>query len=123
MITLSSTNQIHAAKEAVEQCKAGHPEVFTILFHMINLTRALQFKYQYMGSLITGKDASGCAPAFTERSVLQLYLREMSELLDHPDSDAIRSLFKEYEEIGFARLSLLALGKQPEQLSGSLIIK
>ena len=123
MITLSSTNQILAAKKAVEQCKAGHPEAFTILLHMINLTRALQFKYQYMGSLITGEDVSACKPAFTERSVLQLYLREMHELLDHPDSEAIRSLFKEYEEIGFARLALLALGKQPESLSGSLIIK
>ena len=40
-----------------------------------------------------------------------------------PDSEEVLKLFAAYQSIGYAKLSLLVLGKSPESLLGALVIK
>lgn len=123
MITISSSEQLINAKRALDSCKIAHPLTFKNLIHIINLTRTLQFKYHYMGSLLLDEDSSQYFPSFVPESVLDLYQKEIQKFKDMPDSAEVLKLFADYQSIGYAKLSLLVLGKKPEALLGALVIK
>lgn len=123
MITISSSEQLVKAKKALDSSKLAHPLTFEKLIHIINLTRTLQFKYHYMGSLLMNEDSSQYYPSLVPASVLDLYQQEIQKFKDMPDSEEVLKLFAAYQSIGYAKLSLLVLGKSPESLLGALVIK
>lgn len=123
MITISSSEQLIKAKKALDSCKFDHPLTFEKLLHIINLTRTLQFKYHYMGSLLLDEDSSQYYPSLVPASVLDLYQQEIQKFKDLPDSAEVLKLFAAFKSIGYAKLSLLVLGKTPESLLGALVIK
>lgn len=123
MITISSSEQLVKAKKALDSSKSAHPLTFEKLIHIINLTRTLQFKYHYMGSLLMNEDSSQYYPSLVPASVLDLYQQEIQKFKDMPDSEEVLKLFAAYQSIGYAKLSLLVLGKSPESLLGALVIK
>ena len=123
MITFSSSEQLVKAKQALDSSKSAHPLTFEKLIHIINLTRTLQFKYHYMGSLLMNEDSSQYYPSLVPASVLDLYQQEIQKFKDMPDSEEVLKLFAAYQSIGYAKLSLLVLGKSPESLLGALVIK
>lgn len=123
MITISSSEQLVKAKKALDSSKSAHPLTFEKLIHIINLTRTLQFKYHYMGSLLMNEDSSQYYPSLVPASVLDLYQQEIQKFKDMPDSEEVLKLFATYQSIGYAKLSLLVLGKSPESLLGALVIK
>lgn len=123
MITISSSEQLIKAKKALDSSKLAHPLTFEKLIHIINLTRTLQFKYHYMGSLLLDEDSSQYYPSLVPASVLDLYQQEIQKFKDIPDSAEVLKLFAAYQSIGYAKLSLLVLGKTPESLLGALVIK
>jgi len=123
MLTISSSEELIKAKKALDSCKLDHPLTFEKLIHIINLTRALQLKYHYMGSLLMDEDSSLYYPSLVPSSVLDLYHQEIQNFKEMPDSAEVKKLFAAYQEIGYAKLSLLVLGKSPESLLGALVIK
>ncbi|MDQ0219742.1 hypothetical protein [Peribacillus cavernae] len=123
MITLSSQDDLKAAKEALEAVKNSYPALFEKLVDVINLTRALQFKYQYLGCLITDEDPGNNAPCFVHGSVLRLYKKEFQSLKDDSDSAVLKQAFIEFKHISYAKVSLLAIGMTPESLLGASTIK
>ena len=54
MITLSSVDELQTAETELEKIKNSYPELFNKLLHVVGLTRAFQFKYQYMGTFNYG---------------------------------------------------------------------
>lgn len=123
MITVSSINELNAAKEALEKLKEEYPALFEKFIEMINLTRALEFKYHYMGCLLMNEDPSECSPNFVYGSVLRLYKRELNQLKEDPNIEVLKQMFFEFKGIGYANLCLLGLDKNPESLVGPSIIK
>ncbi|OIK16471.1 hypothetical protein BIV60_04140 [Bacillus sp. MUM 116] len=123
MITLSSIDELSEAKEVLETLRVEYPALFEKLLDMINLTRAFQFKYHYMGCLIMGENPGEHTPKFVYGSVLRLYKRELQKLLDDSDSQVLKQLFADFKNIGYSKLSLLVLGHAPESLVGSSSIQ
>jgi hypothetical protein len=123
VITLSSQDELKATKDALDSLKASYPDLFEKLVDVINLTRALQFKYHYMGCLITGEDPGNHAPNFVQGSVLRLYKKEMQKLKDNLDFHVVKNTFTEFRNISYAKICLLALGETPESLTGASIVK
>lgn len=123
MITLSSHDELKATKEALENLKKSYPDLFEKLVDVVNLTRALQFKYQYMGCLIMDEDPSYYAPNFVQGSVLRLYKKEVQKLKEDRDSHILKQTFTEFKETGYSNISLLVLGLTPESLVGATIIQ
>ncbi|MBM7649624.1 hypothetical protein JOC78_002598 [Bacillus ectoiniformans] len=123
MITLTSQDELKAAKDALEQLKQDHPTIFNKFVHVINLTRALQFKYQYLGSLLMDEPTNDGSPAFVKPSVIQLYKQEVSQVKEDPDAEKVKQIFTNFRSAGYAKLSLLALGTSPESLSGGSVIR
>ncbi|MFG6148009.1 hypothetical protein [Halobacillus sp. B23F22_1] len=120
---LAGLNDIYRAKEELEELKLQHPELYEQLHHVVSLTRQLQIKYGYMGSLLRDEDLPKFRPQFVRESILSLYQREVQKLKDHPDFMEAKSLMKKHSKVGDPKLFLLILGAKPEMLQGSTIIK
>lgn len=123
MITLSSHDELKETKEALDTLKKSYPDLFEKLVDVVNLTRALQFKYQYMGCLIMDEDPSYYAPNFVQGSVLRLYKKEVQKLKEDLDCHVLKQTFNDFRETGYAKISQLILGTTPESLTGASIIQ
>ncbi|MGG1572420.1 hypothetical protein [Fictibacillus sp. NRS-1165] len=122
MITLSSHSELKEAKAALENLERTFPSLYEKWVHIINLTRALQFKYQYMGSLIMNEDCRRYSPEFVHESVIQLYKSEVEKLLADTNIGALRETIARCHNAGYAKLSLLSIGRTPESLVGTSAI-
>ncbi|MFD6209890.1 hypothetical protein [Peribacillus sp. NPDC060253] len=123
MITLSSVVELQATKEALEKIKFSYPELFNKLLHVVALTRAFQFKYQFMGTLIMDENPNEYTPEFVMPSVIHLYIEEVQKLKDDPNIPVLLQAVSQNKNIGYAKFSMLVLGKSPESLSGASYIK
>ncbi|OKL36026.1 hypothetical protein [Domibacillus mangrovi] len=121
--TLCSLDELKQAKKALNHLEQTYPALFEKMVHVINLTRALQMKYQYMGCLLMDEDASNCLPNLSQGSVLRLYKKEVDTLKMDTDASIVKQLFTTFKEAGYAKISLLALGNTPESLVGSSSVK
>jgi hypothetical protein len=123
MITLSSIDELKATNEALEKLKKDYPVLFKKLVDSIKLTYAFQFKYHYMGSLLMDENPDKYSPHFIYGSVLRLYKKELQKLKDDDDFNVLKHFFTTFKSTGYAKISLLILGKTPESLVGSSIIR
>jgi hypothetical protein len=123
MITLSSIDELRATKDALEKLKKDYPNLFEKLLDMVNLTRAFQFKYNYMGCLFMDEDPGQSTPNFVYGSVLRLYKKELQKLKDDHESQVLKQTFSEFRNTGYAKISLLVLGMSPESLVGASSIR
>jgi hypothetical protein len=123
MITLSNVDELQASEAALEKIKYSYPELFDKLLHVVALTRALQFKYQFMGTLIMDENPSEYTPEFVMPSVIELYIEEVQKLKDDPNIQVLLQTFSQNKNIGYAKISMLVLGKSPESLLGASCIK
>lgn len=121
MKTISSIQDLRNAEADVAIFKKKHPDTFYRLLHLVNLTRQLQFKYEYLCSLMLGSthDAERFAPHFVQRSIIDLYKNEIEKIHKHPDGlQDLEQLIKVHREIGYENFCLLVRGKTPEEIKG-----
>ncbi|MEB2630302.1 hypothetical protein SOP94_17755 [Peribacillus frigoritolerans] len=123
MITLSNVDELQASEAALEKIKYSYPELFNKLLHVVALTRALQFKYQFMGILIMDENPNEYTPEFVMPSIIELYIEEVQKLKDDPNIQVLLQTFSQSKNIGYAKISMLVLGKSPESLLGASCIK
>ncbi|ARI76131.1 hypothetical protein [Halobacillus mangrovi] len=121
--TLASLGELESAKEDFENLKRTHPAVFEQLLHVVSLTRQLQIKYGYMGSLVMNEDLKPYYPEYVKESILSLYQREVAKLKDHEDIQVVQERLRKHKNVGYPKLFLLILGAKPEMLKGSTIFK
>lgn len=118
MIALTSLENLYQTKKASEQLKNNYPEAFEKLLHLISLTRQLQFRYQYMGCLLTGEDYSKYSPKHTRKSIINLYLQEVNNIKNVDNDAALKQFFSNNKECGYDNISKLVIGTSPEFLKG-----
>ncbi|KWW18224.1 MULTISPECIES: hypothetical protein [Peribacillus] len=123
MITLSSVDELRATEAALRKIKYSYPELFNKLFHVVALTRTLQFKYHFMGTLLMDENYNEYTPEFVTPSVTDLYKEEVQKLKNDPDFHILLQIFTNSKNIGYAKISMLVLGKSPESLLGASTIK
>ncbi|MGE6379255.1 hypothetical protein [Peribacillus muralis] len=123
MITLSSFDELRATQAALMKIKYSYPELFNRLFHIVALTRALQFKYHFMGNILMDENHNEFTPEFVTPSVSNLYIEEVQKLKNAPDFQILLQVFSQSKNLGFAKISMLVLGKSPESLLGASTIK
>ncbi|CAN7546375.1 hypothetical protein [Rossellomorea sp. LjRoot5] len=120
---VAGMNELHEAKKDVEALKQDYPELNDQLVHVTSLTRQLQLKYGYMGSLLRDKELPDYEPQFVRDSILSLYQDEVRKLKEHPNIVQLKDIMKKHRQISDSKLFLLILGAKPELLQGSTIIK
>lgn len=120
--TFSSIDELKATKNAIINLKKDYPKLFDKLIEIINLTRAFQFKYHFMGCLIT-EEGPGESTPNTYGSVLRLYKKEMQKLKDDQNFQVLQQLFSDFRRNSYSKICLLVLGMTPESLVGPSYIK
>ncbi|AZU64142.1 hypothetical protein [Neobacillus mesonae] len=123
MLTLSNINELNTAKAELNVFQRNHPELFGKFIDMIYLTRALHFKYQYMGCLLMDEEPGENTPDFVYGSVLRLYKKEIQQLKNEAEIQSLKDILAQYKQNGYAKLSLLALGQNPETLVGPTLVQ
>jgi len=124
MITLPSIDRLQGAKETIDHLKQNHPFLYEKLLHVVHLTRALQFKYHYLGCILLNQDCHAeDKPRNVYDSVLSLYQHEVQILKNNPNFQLVTHLFTEFEPIGYAKICLLILNRTPTSLVGPTSIK
>lgn len=121
-LMVAGLNRLYEVKEDVESLKQEYPDLNEQLVHVVSLTRQLQLKYGYMGSLLRDEDLPDYEPRFLRGSVLHLYQQEVEQLKAHKDVDVLKRLLRKHSDIGDSKLFLLTLGAKPELLQGSEIM-
>lgn len=121
--TLCSIDELKEAKKALGALEDSYPALFEKFVHVAGLTRSLQLKYQYMGCLVMDEDSEDCLPVIPYNSVLRLYKREVQTLKNDEHIDALKQLLGTFKQTGYAKISLLSLGRSPESLIGASSIK
>ncbi|SDL94092.1 hypothetical protein [Sediminibacillus halophilus] len=119
---LASLTEIYQAKEDIEQLKQQKPELYEQLLHVVSLTRQLQIKYGYLGSLLMEENTPKYQPKFVRESVLSLYLEEVEKLKKRQDIELVRDIIERNHRVSESKICLLLLGAKPELLQGSMIM-
>ncbi|QAS52249.1 hypothetical protein [Halobacillus litoralis] len=120
---IAGLNELYEAKEDLETLKHNSPDLCEHLVHVVSLTRQLQLKYGYMGSLLMDDELPEYEPKFVRGSILNLYQEEVQGLKNHSEIDKLKALMRKHEKVRDSKLFLLTLGAKPELLQGSTIIK
>ncbi|MGD6816406.1 hypothetical protein [Metabacillus sp. 84] len=121
MVAASNMEDLQMLQAELEKMKDGYPELFSKWIHLVNLTRQLQFKHHFMGSMLLDEKPGRYYPSTAEKSVLTLYKEEVQKLKMEPEFPVLRKLLSQYHETGFSKISRLSLGHPPESLVGVTI--
>lgn len=122
MIITSSYEELLDAKRAIASFRATKPEEYKQFKRIIQLTRQLQFNFQYMGCLIMDEDPTKYRPRVNDDYILNVYKREINKLKEDPKSQDIKALLGAYKQIGYGKICELILGKQPISLVGPAVV-
>ncbi|WKB35717.1 hypothetical protein QS257_20380 [Terrilactibacillus sp. S3-3] len=120
MKIICNLQDLKNAQQAIEHFRITYPHTFNRLLHLVNFTRQLQFKYEYLCGLMVGREkfAKRFAPHYdVPASIIELYKNEIEKINEYPNEAAtLRQLFDQYRTIGYENFCLLVKGKTPEEI-------
>jgi hypothetical protein len=119
VVTFCSINELEAANDALKDLKKDNESLYQKLLEVVYLTRALNFKFHYMGALIMDEDADQYTPNSVHESVLRLYKKELRSLKRNSDFPALKQIFSKFKHTGYTNISCLILGLNPIKLVGA----
>ncbi len=119
MVTFCSINELEAANDALRDLKKDNEGLYQKLMEVVYLTRALNFKFHYMGALIMDEDADQNTPNSVHESVLRLYKKEVRALKRDSDFPALKQILSKFKHTGYTNISCLILGLKPIKLVGA----
>lgn len=123
MLTTTSFSELMQAKNDINELKDTKPTLFKQFVHIIHLTRQMQFKIQYMGNLIMEEDASKFQPTLKDKYILDVYQKEITNLRLNDATSDLKQLLSDHQTMGYATLSDLVLGVNPEVLVGPAVVR
>ncbi|PLS02222.1 hypothetical protein [Neobacillus cucumis] len=122
MLVSANYEDLIDAKMAIEHLSETKPSIYHMFLNIIELTRKLNFGYQYMGALLMDEDPSEFKPVGQDDYVLSVYQEEIEKLKKDEKFSELKQLLKEYEQVSYANISKLALGNPPRELAGPTVI-
>ncbi|WP_163538015.1 hypothetical protein [Gracilibacillus sp. YIM 98692] len=123
MIISTNIQELYQAKHAINQLKSENPISYQKFIHAIQLTRQLQYGFQYMGCLLNGDDPSNFSPTDQDSYVLTIYEQEINKLKYDRDFDAVKRLLESHKHVSYDYICKLILGEQPEMLAGPAVVR
>ncbi|WP_082234893.1 hypothetical protein [Halobacillus massiliensis] len=120
---MAGLNDVRKAKEDIEELRSNNEDLYEQLTHVVSLTRQMQLKYGYMGSLLMDEELPEYKPKFVRDSILDLYQKEVQQLKEHEDINEVKELLRRNSKVGESKIFLLILGAKPELIQGSTFIK
>ncbi|WP_330949068.1 hypothetical protein [Virgibacillus sp. MG-45] len=123
MLTTTSFSELLRAQKAIENMRQAKPALYQKFVNVIQLTRQLQYKLQFLGCLIMDENPGKCTPAHQSEFVLALYQKEVEKLKMDETADDLLELLASYQKLGYATICRLALGTNPKVLVGPAVVR
>ncbi|MED4206953.1 hypothetical protein [Neobacillus mesonae] len=122
MLVSANYDDLKNAKLAIESLSVTDPSIYQMFLNIVELTRQLNYGFQYMGALLMDEDPSEFQPMDQDDYVLSIYHREIENLKDHKRFSDLKRFLKEYHQLSYANISKLAMGQNPKELAGPTVI-
>ncbi|AZU60568.1 hypothetical protein [Neobacillus mesonae] len=122
MLVSANYDDLKNAKLAIENLSVTDPSIYQMFLNIVELTRQLNYGFQYMGALLMDEDPSEFQPMDQDDYVLSIYHREIKNLKDHSKFSDLKRFLKEYHQLSYANISKLAMGQNPKELAGPTVI-
>ncbi|WP_217586043.1 hypothetical protein [Lentibacillus saliphilus] len=122
MLTTTSYNELQQAQQALHHIADVRPEIHEQFINLIQLTRQLQYKLQYLGCLIMDEETDQNAPHHQNPFVLSVYKREINDFKKSAGATLLIQMLANFEKLGYATVCRLALGVNPTQLVGPKVV-
>lgn len=122
MLVSANYEDLIDAQMAIENLGETRPSIYQMFINIIELTRQLNYGYQYMGALLMDEDPSEFKPAGQDDYILSVYQQEIEKLKRNEKFCELKQLLKEYEQVSYTNISKLALGNPPKELAGPTVI-
>jgi hypothetical protein len=122
MLVSANYDDLIDAKMAIEHLSETKPSIYHMFLNIIELTRHLNYGYQYMGALLMDEDPSEFKPMGQDDYVLSVYHHEIEKLKKDEKFPEVKQLLKEVQQVSYANTSKLALGDPPKELAGPTVI-
>lgn len=123
MVITTSLSELRAANEEINQLRKAKPTFYEKLGELIQLTRQMQFKYQYMGCLLMDEDSDKFSPEVHSDYIIRLYRQEVEKLKAHSTFDDFKNLLSNYKQVGYCNLCQLINGENPKNLVGPKVVR
>ncbi|MBP2078346.1 hypothetical protein [Oceanobacillus polygoni] len=122
MVITTNLNELVSAKEAIDELGHTKPELFQRFINVIQLTRQLQFNYQYLGCLIMDENPDKCTPTIRNTYVFSVFEQEIDKLKADTKIIELQDFLASYKQIGYANLCKLVIGENPRFLVGPQVV-
>lgn len=123
MIAEPCYQELIHAKRAIDYLHSTKPALYNKFFNLIQLTRQLQYGYQYMGALIMDEESTKCCPTAQDDYVLSIYLKEIEKVKADNKFEELKSVLASYKKITYTNISKLVLGDNPSSLVGPIVVR
>lgn len=123
MVTFCCINDLEEVSAALKTLEKDHPSLYQKLVDVVYLTRALNFKFQYLGALLLDLPPAEFTPHSVHDSVLRLYKNEVQALKQNDHFPELKAMISKYEHTSFTNISHLLLGINPQSLVGPTFSK
>jgi hypothetical protein len=122
MITQSNYTELKNAQIAIENLHATKPTIYKKFTNIVKLTRQLHCGYQYMGTVIMDENTSDFYPKSLDDYVMSVYHREIEKLKTDEKFSELKQVLNKYKQVTYVNISKLALGENPKELVGPILI-
>ncbi|WP_339226283.1 hypothetical protein NSQ77_12245 [Oceanobacillus sp. FSL K6-2867] len=122
MLITTSLKELVSAKEAIDELGHTKPELFQLFINVIQLTRQLQFNYQYLGCLIMDENPDKCRPNICNTYAFKVFQQEIDKLKADNKIIELQHLLAVNKQIGYANVCKLVIGENPRYLVGPQVV-
>ncbi|SFA95205.1 hypothetical protein SAMN04488072_104108 [Lentibacillus halodurans] len=123
MLISANAQELQRVKQAIERLKENEPVQYQQFKNVINLTRQLQYSFQYLGCLIMNDDPREFEPRLQDGYVLSIYKNEIENLKQKQPIDAVQELLAAYKRVSYDHICKLVLGENVDMLAGPMVVK
>ncbi|SHN22097.1 hypothetical protein [Gracilibacillus kekensis] len=109
MIVSTNVQELQNVQKAIERLQKERPAQFQQFKNIIELTRQLQYGFQYLGCLLMDESISEFQPKVEDSYVQSIFQREVNELKKAHAFDQVKELLATYKEVSYDHICKIVL--------------
>ncbi len=123
VLITTNYNQLVEAKGSLSELQRKDERLYESFKNIVELTRQLQFSYQYMGAILMDEETSKYSPKTSSKYIVNLFKRELKMVKEQENFDQLQQLFENHKRVSYTNIAKLVLGLNPTVLVGPALVK
>ncbi|SDI09021.1 hypothetical protein SAMN05192534_12110 [Alteribacillus persepolensis] len=123
MITSPSYQELLEVKKAIDELNNTNPAIHQKFLNVIQLTRQMQYGYQFLGCFMMDEEAGDFHPVAQDEYVLSVFHEQVENVKTDRDFHHLQRMLNENKQVSYANICKIALGTNPTSLVGPTLIR